>query len=129
MVKRILLAALFMAFLTGHTPAYAQQAGDSEGCMEAVAELDDFLLSLPNTCSADEDCGGFFLRADTCAPAVMLPMKLIRDQEVLRQLVQHQMGAQTACAKDFATHQQCKPKPYRPACHESVCVNLWADKQ
>lgn len=133
MMKHILFTMLFAAALvTVWIPSgavYAQAAANSEGCMQAVAELDDFLLSLPNTCTEDEECGGFYLRHDTCAPAVMLPSKLIRDQELLQQLAMHQLAAQTACAKDAANHETCKPKPYMPACQQGVCVNQWVNKQ
>ena len=102
----------------------------SEGCMLAVAELDDYLLAIPNTCEADEECVGFYFRVDTCSSAVMLPKKFETDMKVIMPLIQLQMSARAACTDDFKYRPVCKqPKPYKPACRENVCVNEWADKK
>lgn len=126
MLKRLVLAVLFIPLLALAKPGVAQEIMASEGCMLAMAELDDFLLAQPNTCNMDEDCGGFYFRLDTCSPPVMLPVEHVRNREFMKVLVQAQMNARSACAADFASRPQCKPKPYMPACRGGVCVNDWA---
>ena len=131
-MTRFILGAVLAAFLAGSTPAFSEETDSgetvgSEGCMIAIAELDDYLLAIPNTCEADEECVGFYFRADTCAQAVMLPKKFETDMKVIMPLIQLQMATRAACTEEFKYRPVCKqPKPYKPACRENVCVNEWA---
>lgn len=130
MMKRALFAALAVAFLSSFSPAFAQAPlGASTACLEASAEYEEFLQSLPRTCTADEDCAGYPLRIDPCAEALMLQRKAMENQEVLIELGRQQMKAREACQNDYPPKATCKKRKYwLPECSEGVCINNWRNR-
>lgn len=109
--------ALLWAFLASPEAALAE----SEACMAATAELDAYLMTLPRTCSKDEDCMPFYFRADSCAAPVILSTSATQEGYMLA-MVQLQMAARNACAKDWASRPVCTPRAMLAACRSGECV-------
>lgn len=125
MMKHAVFAAVLVALFCTSTPSFAV----SEGCMLASGELDEFLIALPKACQADEDCAGFPLRMDPCADAVMLPKRIMADEEVMSELGTQLVKARSACMKDYPAKMVCKKRRYwLPACNDGVCVNNWHNR-
>ena len=124
MMTRILMIGVLAVLFGAPQPVFAQ----SSECLQAEAVLDEMLLSIPNTCEKDEDCGGFYARLDTCVPPVMMPNKAMFSTAVMTEYVKTLSAAQAAGKDYLASRPTCEHKPFKPACQDNVCVNEWAKK-
>ena len=109
--------ALLWAILAAPTASFAE----SEACMAATAQLDAYLMALPKTCVKNDDCRPFYFRADSCAAPVILSASVTQESYMM-EMVQLQMAARTACAKDWASRPVCTPKALLAACRDGECV-------
>jgi hypothetical protein len=108
-----------LAILLLQIPLCAQQA-----CFKARNTLDEFLLNLPRSCQQDSDCGGYYYRANACAPPVVLAKPGVpksREPELLRL----QADARAACAAEFSHQPACSPIPVQAHCSEQRCVDAF----
>ncbi|MDE1151007.1 MAG: hypothetical protein PW788_00585 [Micavibrio sp.] len=103
-------------------PSRPAAADDSGPCMAAAASLDAFLLAQPRTCTTDDDCDGFYYRADSCAAPVVLP-KGNDTPDFLKELEARQNTVRQACAADWSSRGPCSPTPFKAACNDGLCVD------
>src|SRR5260370_20839637 len=96
------------------------RAGDA--CPSSQSALDTFLATQPNHCSGDADCAGYYLRADSCAPAVVLARPGISKARESR-LLKLQAQVRDACGKQWSTHPACAPIPFQAKCRQNRCVD------
>jgi hypothetical protein len=91
-------------------------------CAGAKSGLDDFIATLDATCSTDADCGGYFLREDTCvAPSMLHVPGCPPERKSL--LFAHQADVRKSCEGGGPA---CAPAAYAAACRGGRCVNALA---
>jgi hypothetical protein len=96
-------------------------------CDSAVTSLEKSLLSRPNKCKEDSDCDGFYLRADPCASAIVLPKSSVSD-EFKEMITKKQEAAKKACAKEWEDKTICTPVPFHAVCVHNRCFDRKVDK-
>jgi hypothetical protein len=91
-------------------------------CEQASKELREFLNRAPHGCRTSADCDGYFISANSCAPAVVLRRPGVpheREPELLRL----QSRARSACAAQWNKQPACSPIPFRAACVQNRCTD------
>jgi hypothetical protein len=73
---------------------------------------------LDHTCSADSDCTGVYIRADSCKAAAILNKDALAHPTDLENL---QVAVVDACRKELSQKAACSPIPYNAQCSESRC--------
>jgi hypothetical protein len=106
---RILIALLLA------TSAFA-----ADTCSSAQKDLQDYLQTLPTTCTADSDCTGRYFGADACAPPVVTNKEKFTDNHHLFLL---QKAVRVACGTQDKPRPVCSPIPYRATCRQNKCVD------
>lgn len=110
MIATILLAAAL--------PALA-----GPDCVQAKAKLEEFLGQLPRTCRKDADCDGYYYRADSHAPPVLLAKPGVREgSKEERELLKRQAVVREACRDEFSDR-PASPTPFRAECRSGSCVD------
>jgi hypothetical protein len=105
-----------LILLTIATAAFA-----ADTCESAKHDLDTYLDTLPRACSADSDCTGRYMRADSCAaPVVVNRSAKVTDMQAFLKL---RNGVRRACATEFASSPACSPIPFRATCRQNKCVD------
>jgi hypothetical protein len=100
--------------------ATASAAVTADPCTKAKKDLDDFIATLDDTCEKDEDCGGYFLRDDTCRGPTMLHVPGCPPAKKPL-LFAHQADTRKSC--DDAGVPPCAPADYKAVCRSGRCVN------
>ena len=91
-------------------------------CEQADRQLQQFLNRAPHSCRKNADCDGYYLSANSCAPAVVLRRPGVsRDREP--DLLRLQSQARSACAQQWSKQPACSPIPFRAACVEDRCID------
>jgi hypothetical protein len=109
----ILLAGLL---LFAH--AYPPKGGDA--CDLAKAELEAFLSAQNRDCKTNADCKSYYFGANSCAPAAVLPSKIVtKDFEA--KLIPFQDKTRKACAARWAGQHPCEAIPSHPVCDQGQC--------
>ena len=92
-------------------------AGDT--CSSAKKDLEDYLDTLPRSCSTDFDCTGRYLRVDSCAA----PVVVSRDAKVsdMQAFLKLQKAVRAACGAEFQSSPACSPVPYKAKCVQNKC--------
>lgn len=109
----MLFTALFLA-----STAFA-----GPGCPKAKARLEEFLNGLPTECRQDSECDGYYYRADSQAPPVVLakpgaPPGSKEEKELLKR----QAAVREACA-DESSNRPASPTPFEAVCRGGRCVD------
>jgi len=94
----------------------------ADSCSLAKAKLEEYFLALPHACSNNDDCEGYYYRADACSPAVVLAKPGVKTSSGQR-LLRLQGNVRQACASDAGKGGVCSPIPYRAECRKARCVD------
>ncbi len=95
----------------------------ADACGEAQAKLDKFIFeNTKRKCTADEECGGFYIRADSCAAPVVLAKKDFTTRFEF-QLYKAQKQVREACSEKWAKRPACSPTPFVARCKEKQCID------
>ena len=94
-----------------------------DACAMALGKFDKFLAALPNTCTKDDDCDGFYfpVGGPECPPAYFLPKTTLKD-EVRESMAKFQALVKVSCAAEKTA--VCSPPPWHPGCREGKCVDM-----
>jgi hypothetical protein len=91
----------------------------ADACQSAKHELENYLDTLPRSCSQDFDCTGRYLRVDSCAaPVVVSRGAKVTDRQAFLKL---QKSVRSACAAEFQSSPACLPIPYKAKCVQNTC--------
>src|SRR5260370_2937764 len=124
LIWEIVFCSLLAAAAAFSIMVLPARAGDA--CLSSQSALDTFLATQPNHCSGDADCAGYYLRADSCAPAVVLAKPGIsktRGPELLKLQAQ----VREACGNQWSTRPACAPIPFQAKGRQNRCLssNCW----
>src|SRR5688572_30726358 len=85
----------------------------ADPCGEAQANLEKFITeNTKRKCTVPEECEGFYIRADSCAPAVILAKKDFTPR-FEGQLTKAQRAGREACAAKWANRAACSPVQFK----------------
>ena len=94
----------------------------ADSCRSAKNDLEDYLGTLPRSCSTDFDCTGRYMRVDSCAPPVVVNRSAkVTDMQAFLRL---QKSVRAACATEFASSPACSPVPYKAKCVQNKCKDV-----
>jgi len=97
-------------------------ASADDACSARQRDLEAFLKAPPDHCQQDADCDGYYIRADSCAPAIVLAKPGIsktRGPELLKL----QARVRDACGKQWGQRPACAPIPFQAKCRQNRCVD------
>lgn len=108
----------------------AASASDKEACVKSREAMNAFIVSLPNHCGTHEDCDGYYIRGDNCAPPVVLP-KAAYEKISEPQLLALQQSIRDTCGKaeHWDARPACGPIPFQARCINHQCVNQFGEKK
>lgn len=95
-------------------------------CKDARAKLDSFIAAIPNACTKDEDCDGYYfpIGGPDCPSAQFLPKSAVTGATRMT-ADKLQAVAHVTCAKEWANNNAvCSPPPIHAACREGKCVEV-----
>ena len=101
-------------------------AAPVHACVQALAKFDKFLAALPNTCTKDDDCDGYYfpLGGPECPAAHFLP-KASMTPEVKIGTDKFQALIKFSCADEWKGKAAvCTPPPWHPGCRDGKCVDV-----
>ena len=116
--------ALFTLAVVFSTSVVVLPAGaaPAEACIKSQVALAAFLMQQPNQCSVNADCDGYYITADACAQAVVLPKPGISAAKQ-PQLLKLQNAVRAECGELWAHRPACTPIPFEARCFQSQCVD------
>src|SRR5947209_7641735 len=97
----------------------ATSALAADSCQSAKNDLDTFISTLPTACSADLDCTGRYMRADSCAaPVIVNRSAKVTDMQAFLKL---RNGVRRACAAESHPARPVRPsRSARPVARANV---------
>lgn len=105
----------------------SEKPKSSPDCEQANRELQQFLDRAPHGCRKDSECDGYYLSANSCAPAVVLRRPGIRHERE-PELLRLQSRARNVCAEQWSKQPACAPIPFRAACLQNRCTDRTRQK-
>lgn len=117
-------ALLVALCLLAAAPAAQNQQSqqDEPSCESARAELEKYLDTFSRFCRRDNDCDGYYYRADACLPAVVVRKHKLAGKREQR-LLTLQQSVGEACTLKYRTRPACSPVPFRAVCRKNACVD------
>jgi hypothetical protein len=117
MVSRLVVAVLVVLSASDIASSHS-----GLNCALAQRDLEKFLAALPHHCVRATDCDGYYIRADSCAPAVVLARPGV-PKGAEAPLLKLQAATRRACADEWSQRPACSPIPFRAECRDRRCVD------